>query len=253
MKLDYFDLISPNPFPILGVGSIKPCTLRDIAALSYRAYSTYIALLGISPQTYCTQVQPQLNDWYQTLSEDDRTMLGMYDIAVSSPGTQVSFSILLDSFFLENVRYDPEQDAFLLTKEDGSITGRIQKNNYSLVCDIILQFNHIDTKTNINLAKVKNKKGLARYMEMQKKKNQARTKPKTDSNLELGNIISAVCARHNSINYTNVWDMTVYQLWDTFARLRSNDVYECGKTAVSVWGDKEHKFDFNSWYKNITN
>ena len=48
-------------------------------------------------------------------------------------------------------------------------------------------------------------------------------------------------------------DMTVYQLWDTFARLRSNDVYECGKTAVSVWGDKEHKFDFNSWYKNITN
>ena len=57
---------------------------------------------------------------------------------------------------------------------------------------------------------------------------------------------------HSSINYTNVWDMTVYQLWDTFARLRNNEIYASGRTSVSVWGDKENKFDYNLWFKNIT-
>ena len=46
--------------------------------------------------------------------------------------------------------------------------------------------------------------------------------------------------------------MTVYQLWDTFARLRNNEIYASGRTSVSVWGDKENKFDYNLWFKNIT-
>lgn len=250
MKLDYYDLISPVPFTIQNVGSLKPYTLRDIAKLTYRVYSTYIALLNISPKDYCTKANPDLTAWYEGLPEDQRSQLDMYDIAVSSSDMQRSFSAILDFFFLETVIYHPTKDAFLLLGDESVVTGMINKSNYTEICSIILQFNHIQARDDVNLSKVKNQKGLKRYLEMQKQKENHRVKPRSDSNLDLGNIISSVCAMHNSINYTNVWDMTIYQLWDTFVRLRNLDVYVTSRTAVSVWGDKDNKFDFNSWFKN---
>lgn len=260
MKLDYCDLISPAPFAIHEVGSIRPLTLRDVSKLTGRVYSTYLALLNISPEKYCTEVNENLKPWYESLTEEQLSLLTMYDIAVSHPALWQSFASILDFFFIEQVTYDKETDAFIVFRPaDGieeehssHITGTIHKGNYLDICNVILQFNHIDTKESIDPARVKNKKGLARYMEMQKRKQKNPVKLKTDSDLELGNIISAVCARHSSINYTNVWDMTVYQLWDTFARLRNIEIYESGRTSVSVWGDKENKFDYNLWFKNIT-
>lgn len=258
MKLDYYDLISPVPFVLPGIGSIRPPTLRDIARLTNRVYATYLALLNITPEKYCTEINVHLKDWYQSLTEEQLSCLTMYDIAVSCEHLQQSFSSILDFFFLERIVYDSEKDAFISVlpaskgKEDtAEAVGIINKSNYLHICSLILQFNHIVTKETVNPDKVKNKKGLARYMEMQaKRKKQRQIKPKADSDLDLGNIISAVCTKHNSIHYINVWDMTVYQLWDTFARLRNHDIYESGRTSVSVWGDKENKFDFNLWYKN---
>ena len=260
MKLDYYDLISPAPFTIQGVGSIRPLTLREVSRLTGRIYSTYLALLNISPEKYCTEVNESLKPWYENLNEEQLSCLTMYDIAVSSAALQQSFSAIFDFFFTERVMYDRAKDAFLVFSpvkdEEGNdsirVTGTIHKGNYLEVCDTILQFGHIDTKDTVDPARVKNKKGLARYQEMQKSKKKNRIRPKANADLELANIISAVCAMHSSINYTNVWDMTVYQLWDTFARLRNNEIYASGRTSVSVWGDKENKFDYNLWFKNIT-
>ena len=260
MKLDYYDLISPAPFAIQDVGHIRPLTLRDVCRLTGRVYSTYLALLNISPEKYCTEVNESLKPWYENLNEEQLSLLTMYDIAASCTALQQSFSAILDFFFVERVTYDRAKDAFLVLspakdekgRDSMHITGTIHKGNYLDVCDVILKFGHIDTKDTVDPARVKNKKGLKRYMEMQQRKKKNRVRPKADPDLELANIISAVCAMHNSINYTNVWDMTVYQLWDTFARLRNIEIYASGRTSVSVWGDKENKFDYNLWFKNIT-
>lgn len=47
-----------------------------------------------------------------------------------------------------------------------------------------------------------------------------------------------------------VWDLTVYQLMDAFIRLEQNGYYKINSTSVSVWGDKEKKFDYTIWYRN---
>ena len=54
-----------------------------------------------------------------------------------------------------------------------------------------------------------------------------------------------------NLNWINIWDITVYQLYDTFERLTINDQYESSKLSVSVWGDKEKKFRFGVWHNNI--
>lgn len=167
MKLDYYDLISPAPFAIQGVGSIRPLTLRDVSKVTGRVYSTYLALLNISPEKYCTEVNESLKPWYDHLDEEQLSCLTMYDIAASSTALQQSFSAIFDFFFEERVLYDTSKDAFVVFRpvkdEEGRdsihITGTIHKGNYLEVCDIILQFGHIDTKDTVDPARVKKQKG----------------------------------------------------------------------------------------------
>lgn len=270
MQLGYFDLITPEPLIVPGVGSLKPPTLRDISRLTYPVYETYLAFLNMSPARYCTEVNPRFRDWYEALPTEQAALLSMYDIAVSNEELAKLFASIFQFFFVEQVLYDKENDAFLLLSENtnhgskaaasvdseeplrqSTPCGRITKGVYPQIVALILKLNHIDSKEPVDLSKVKNEKGRKIYQRIQKlKEAHVRTAKKNDD-LEIGNIISAVCTRHHSINYTNVWDLTVYQLWDTFHRLQAENAYEINKTMVSVWGDKEKKFDFNSWFKNI--
>ena len=76
---------------------------------------------------------------------------------------------------------------------------------------------------------------------------------KSDPNLSLPNIISAVSNTHPTINPLNVWNLTVFQLLDSFTRLQSNKIYDINATSVSVWGDEKKQFDFSLWYKKNDN
>ena len=54
-----------------------------------------------------------------------------------------------------------------------------------------------------------------------KHREEMRKKPqKVDPSFSLWNIIGAVTSRHPSLNLTNIWQLTVYQLYDQFARIR---------------------------------
>lgn len=243
MELEYFDLLSPEPLLIPGVGRLKPPTLRDIARLTYPVYETYLAFLTMTPEHYCTKINPKLSTWFTSLPEDHRSLLSMYDIAVSNEELTGLYSSILRFFFNEDITYDREHDAFALS------SGFITKSSFLQITDIILQMNHIRTDQQIDVSKVKNKQGKKIYERIQKLKQQQQKKTtRKNPDLEIGNIISAICIRHKSLNYTNIWDLTIYHLWDTFQRLQTDNAYEINRMAVSVWGDKEKKFDFNGWF-----
>ena len=74
---------------------------------------------------------------------------------------------------------------------------------------------------------------------------------KDKDKLTLPNIISAVSNKHPTISPITVWNMTLFQLYDSFNRLQINEIYQINKRKVSVWGDKENTFDISMWYKNI--
>ena len=76
---------------------------------------------------------------------------------------------------------------------------------------------------------------------------------KSDKNMELGNIISAVANKSHSLNILNIWDLTVFQVWDCFLRLSNNSIYDIQSMSVAAWGNKDNYFDANAWYKKIDN
>ena len=95
---------------------------------------------------------------------------------------------------------------------------------------------------NIDATVIAQRPKLAPYREEMRKKPQ-----KVDPSFSLWNIIGAVTSRHPSLNLTNIWQMTVYQLYDQFARVRDQVAFDVYSTRWAVWG--KDKLDQSLWFK----
>ena len=80
--------------------------------------------------------------------------------------------------------------------------------------------------------------------------NEKKKEKESDKNLSLANIISKVSNKHPSISPITVWDLTLFQLIDSFNSMQVNESYDISKTRTSVWGDEKNTFDATLWYKN---
>ncbi len=239
MKLSYFDLISPCPIHVSGVGDIFSPTLRRIAQIGAETYNFYLSLLLADEKT---------------LFSDD----AMIDFLKNS----------LAFFFKEEIFYYSDERCFIVTNNaasvitdiealsggrklsDTDIVGVITGDNFSQICDLILQLNNIKRRDE-DISKVKNKKALDILKKIQKGRAERQKNKKADKNMEIANIISAVANRHPSLNMINIWDLTIYQLWDAFARLSNNSIYDIQSMSVAAWGDKDNHFDAAAWFKRI--
>ena len=77
------------------------------------------------------------------------------------------------------------------------------------------------------------------------------TQKKEDKKLELANLISALASHSMSLNMSNIWNLTIYQLYDQFERQQIEDSYRSSLRSVSIWGDKDNKFDNTLWFTHI--
>lgn len=273
MKLDYFSLISPAPVKIAHIGSIISPTLRDISELTYPVYSSYINILLLDLKIYYEKLDKSseqyflgMNDEekdliikikseYESLSEEDKSKITFFDLIKFDKYMIESLSNALNFFMLETVVYIHEDNVFAvydgtLDKDNQPIiTGYIHRNNYYDCIDLILQRINVSKEITIENAKVKNKTAEKILAKLQKAVNGK--KQKVDKKIELGNIISSLSSHHNSINIINIWDLTVYQLYDQFARQRFEDSYNITSMSVAAWGNKDKKFDDTLWFTTI--
>lgn len=254
MKLDYFDLISPLPLDLVGIGRIKSPKLIEIADISYHVYAQYVSYLRMTPDDYVDTFK---------IEDSDIELYTKFDIIVYDSNFRNMIKNALNFFFIENFEWFDEYQSFICTqeivRENGDqellAKGIINSKNYFDVFDIILQRIHITPdKTEVtDISKIKNKRGLKIYKRMQQVKRKFKKTSGGNPDLSLPNIISSVAVRSLSLNWINIWDITIYQLFNEFERLHIIDQYDIASTQVSVWGDKEKKFKFAAWSSNIYN
>lgn len=224
MKLNYFDLLSPAPVNIPQVGGILSPTLKDISSIGIQTYQYYLTIL----HTYMQQ----------------------YDLLTANIQSALFLQNLLNFFIKENVVYSAQEQCFLV-QENAQTIGRITKEVYPQICDLICQRNCIRSSQEEDLSKIKSKKALEILKKLQKGRSEKSRQTKADQNMELGNILSAVANKSHSLNILNIWDLTVFQLWDCFSRLSNNNIYNIQSMSVAAWGNKDKSFDAAAWYKNI--
>lgn len=274
MKLDYFSLISPLSFYVNGVGSIKSPTLREISKINYYTYQVYLSNLLLDPDSYYEMIDKtegaylcnfteqekdvilRIRSEYMNLDEKSKEDTSIYNIMVFDKFLIDSLLCTLNFFFEDEIIYDIKKRVFILfngTVDDNNRktpTGMIHENNYNEIIDIILQRVNVDKKKDEHKnLKVKNKTAERLLKKMKKAKKE--TEKKEDKKMEIGNLISSISAHSKTLNILNIWDLTIFQLYDQFTRMRYEDSYVMNSTSVSVWGDKENKFDDTIWFSII--
>lgn len=248
LNFSYFDLLSPDPIHLQGIGGIVSPTLKSISSIGINTYQYYLTLLSMDLNAYFAIIGQK--ELFESLSEEEKAQMNLFDLLTINSDSINLLQTVLNFFIKEDVVYSMKYKAFLVQKENERI-GMITKEIYPLVCDVICQRNCIKSNQEEDLSKVKSKKALEILKKLQKGRAEKARQTKSDKNMELGNIISAVANKSYSLNIINIWDLTVYQLWDCFSRLTNNNIFEIQSMSVATWGNKDNTFDANAWFKKM--
>lgn len=261
MKLSYGTQISPFPIP-LSVGVLRKPKLRDIAnpqgefKMSFEKFNFYEFLITMTPEDFFTKVDlDEGKEFWNSLSDKEKQEITIYDLISGNANLINYFLEVFNFFFEETVLY--VDGIFILVNSDidyeneppqkEDIIGVIDSNNFAEILYIIQQICCIAPEEK-EAPKFKNKIAERIYYQIQEA--EQKRKKKADKNLTLPNIISSVSTEHNSLNYTNIWDLTIFQLLDNFGRMREKTILEIEETRVAVWGDEKNAFDPARWYRN---
>ena len=260
MKLEYFDLLSPEPICINGIGRIKSPTLRDISKIRFAQYQQYLNVLLFTPEDYYNNFERDKIEWFKALDEDAKSKIFLFDLVKKSEDLLYLFLELFNFFFEETIVFNTSNNVFLSYESEDAIqnedrpVGEINCNSFYDVCDIILQRNSIFKNcVNEDYKKAKNSRALEILKKLKKGQEKQNKQNKYEKKVELPNVISALTSYHNSLNMSNVWDITVFQVYDQFKRLQNNCVYNMQSMSTSIWGDKENQFDITKWYQLMDN
>ena len=235
MYFDYFDMLSGEPLWLEGVGHIKSPLLRDIcpsSGIGYKQYNLYLNFLSWEKKhllKYDKLMQ------YRGASKLDREQFEVFDIATLLKQTRELYRGVLSFFIVENIVWDEANRRFAVCvngEDDKQIViGEINRDNFDHVRKIILQSNFIGLDKDeapIQHSSERSKELWERaqkYLEEQAKTNDKDSKPE----YHISNIVSKLCAAHPSYNLLNIFNLTIFQLYDSFFQfgyLRSSDLNE---------------------------
>ena len=137
--------------------------------------------------------------------------------------------------------------------ENGQVIpiGTIYRDIFEELRDVILQRCGINrSDTNIDMSKVKNKRALKILNKIKKAKEKLSNNTQGTDEIDLPNLISSIAAHSNSLNFTNIWDLTIYQLYEQFKKEQTKVYFDIQKISVAAYGNEKNTFKGDEWYKN---
>lgn len=245
LNLDYAEMISD--FPVcLSIGNIRKPKLKDIFSISFSKFTMYEFIMRLTPEIYYSDLKKD-----SALNGESKGKT-LFDIILTDKDLRMAFAEIFDFFFEEKVEFNEDFQYFLIfdKNENNNVIGAITPENIDDILDILQQICCIQDKHKKDQRKYKNDLARKLMEKMDKAAAEQQKQKKADLNLTIPNLISAVSNIHPSLNYLNVFELTIFQLMDAFNRIQSNILFEIDSTRVSVWGDEKNTFDVTNWYKN---
>lgn len=261
MDIDYSYLIGNLPLKLVNVGTLSSPILSSIFGengISYMAYNTYVSLAMLDVPSYYEIFQKKEQKWFEEQTDEFISTQSLYRLITEDETARNAYVDAFNFFFKDEVIFDDQNKAFALfdgtVNSDGYkiVTGLIFEEIFEEILSAIAILNGSKRDEETEQPKYKNKIAQKFYAKILKGRLKKRKTEKTNNkDFELPNIISAVVATHNSLNYTNIYDLTITQLYDIFRRMRQNSLYSMSAMTVSVWGDKSNQFKVDGWFENI--
>lgn len=245
MAVDKNILISGMPANISGVMVRQP-TLREVfKETGYDIYSIYIYVIGMTAEQFFESHHMQ--DAYNALPLEVKDKISILQLLLADPAGSCLLVEALSFFILGDVIFD-DRAKRIVVKGDASdavvITDDILRGIRDFVFLAACLKNEDEKPKGFynKAAKERYEKLLALKGEQNKKQVKKR-----DPDMELWNLIGAVSAHSQGYTLLNIWDLTVYQLYDQFSRINKQEFLDGYASKWAAWGTE--KFDFDDWYK----
>lgn len=209
---------------------IKPLTIREIKNIKFSNFYSIIQVL-ISDRTDLQNVVENVEVF-------------PFDIFVSNLVYNEQFAMIMIEFLKTIFN---KEISFM---ENGILIGEnvvLNSSNYDKFVDIIKKQYCVVKPKKLIAKNSKQEEYLKRLAEMQKKYENHR---KADSE-DISDWISSVVAKHNSLDFNSVQDLTIYQLMNQFKRLNKIDEYFIGIDQLLAGASKED-VKITHWSKKIT-
>lgn len=262
VDLSYYDLIDPTPYNYKDICHIRSVKLSDISALEdkYATYKTYINLLGLDVEDYYSLMELTDDDVVEISKRFEAVgrRPNIYDLVVQTPSLLNELIVALNFFIVEDIAYSKDKYSFCtyIIGEDDEVkpVSYFGYDNYDEIVDIINQRHSISrpsSEDKIENQIFKNARARQLWLKMNDPKVKALKKKQSEKKYDLANVISSLSAKSKTISILNVWDLTVYNVYDQFERERTNAVDSMNARSVSIWGDGDKKYNYEQWYENI--
>lgn len=221
------------PFSVNRFCTVRQPTLGDIDQLGYERYHSLISTFLVGKA-----------DLLKTLGVEDGPEFdpySVYDLMGAIPELRETLLAALRFFVAEPISYN-----------DGKFYANdhlLNKADLEDVAEAVMQLSYIkhDSQSQHRFA---SEKARRIWEKCQKGKAKLRKATQQDVNIELPNLIGAVSARNCGYTLLNIWDLTVYQLYDQFTRMNVNVQMDIYATRWAAWGKDD--FDVSLWFKNIS-
>ena len=265
MKLEYFTLLCPTPIK-LSIGSVKKHTLREIGEFSFPRFRVYEVYLSLTPNSYYNNLADEADkEYWQAIPDEQKVNTTLYDIILLYDDLRECYLDVFNFFFIERVifrdnyfytlntdDYDTPDDEIELSEDN--VVGIINHTNIYDVLDILRQVCCIKSDDPLEEQQpvFKNEKAKRLYEKMLKAKEEDNKKKEKRLSMDTSvpNVISSTAAKSPGLNIINIWDATLFQLYDQFGKTQSDDIHYLNSVRVAVWGDEKNTYDHALWYKN---
>lgn len=258
---------------------IKPYILREIRNYGYTNYMRNLQWLSLTVDDFIKSI---LDEDKRVVLEEQRANLKPYDFYSKLGGQEILESlmgamamifrtedvrllkdgVIAIDFMKKGIFYEDENGEIQVNQEvlasisEDELTV-IHKENFDDIVEVIKLQNYLSKpkkreSSSENPVDEETRK-LMEDMERHRKRVEAKKNAKKraegdDDNIDLSDIVSAVSSKSNSINKLNIWELTLYQIYDEYARLELIDNYDFSIKAMMAGAEK---IDLKHWSSKI--
>jgi len=211
---------------------IKQLTLNEITDFGYTKYQQMLNVYILELEDIVKEIPEEFNE------------IKIFDLLLNS-GIDDLLENLLSSIYLffKPNKIDVISNEIILDDK------KINRDNWDFICEIIKMQNCVKRaeKEEYNPGNERARKFIEKLNAMKK------DLPKIKSDITLPSMISGVAWKAQNINIKNIWDLTIYQLYDALNRLNLIDDYQFTLTGIFAGTVDGKKIDMKkiNWIKNI--
>ena len=270
MQLTYSQILTPFPFSI-GIGHLIPPTVGSILKIGEDNYNNILFYIIMDTYKFYDFFIPERYEEYCQAPLENKKDISLFQLVCRHEQISIEYERVFNFFFTEIVHYNKRKkryelyklnEAYQESEKNGQdkyiLHGVISEENFTDVLHMIAQLCNVTVEKSArdDMENIKSKAvlDLLNKIENAKRKRmcKGKVKKKTDPKYEFGNIMSVVCAYgNNGVSCHNIADITIANLYDQFSRIVVDRNYSLSARNVSVWGDKDKNFKYDSYLDNL--